>query len=186
MISAYMPYRWGIILALLLIVFIAILFKGRDVKKGERLDTVSLGNLSQNINDFHLFRLNGKEIEMEIMAKKAIVSSEEDDALISGIKITYNPQGSRPIQLYADKGKYNINKNILFVEKEDKDVDIKIGRNISIKANSFQWLEDRKEIQSPGKVYVSGDNFTLEGEVLVADLNNGVYEIKKNIKATMW
>ncbi|MDD5435851.1 MAG: LPS export ABC transporter periplasmic protein LptC [Nitrospira sp.] len=181
-----MPYRWVIILILCLFVFIVILFKGKHVKKGDGLDTVSLGSLSQNINDFHLFRLNGKEIEMEILAKKAIVSSEEDDALISDIKITYNPQGSRPIQLYADKGKYNINKNILLVEKEDKVVDIKIGRNVSIKANSFQWMEDRKEIQSPGKVYISGDNFSLEGEVLVADINNGVYEIKKNIKATMW
>ena len=186
MINLYRHYRWAIILALFIFAFVALIFKGKDVKKSGRLDNVSLGSLSQSINDFHLFRLNRENIEMEIMAKSAMVSSGEEDALIRGIKITYNPQGNRPIRLYADKGKYNINKNVLFVEKEDKDVDIKIGTNVTIKVSSFQWVEDRKEIHSPGKVYITGDNFSLEGEGLVADINSGVYEIKKNIKATMW
>lgn len=186
MINSYMPYRWAIILALFIFVFMAVLIKGKDVKRGEVLGKVSLGNLSQSISNFHIFRLNGGSIEMEIKADNAVVYSGEDDTLIHGIEVTYNPQRSRPIKMYADKGKYNISQNILFVEKEDNDVDIKIGSNVTIKANSFKWLDDRKEIHSPGKVFVSGDNFSLEGEGLVANINSGVYEIKKNIKATMW
>lgn len=186
MINSYMPYRWTVILALFIFVFMAVLIKGKDVKREERLDKVSLGNISQRISNFHIFRLNGEDIEMEIKADNAVVYSGEEDTSIHGIEITYNPHRSRPIKMYADKGRYNNSQNILFVEKEANDVDIKIGSNVTIKAKSFQWLEDKKELHSSGKVFVNGDNFSLEGEGLVADINNGVYELKKNIKAAMW
>lgn len=179
-------YRWTIILALFIIVSITVLINQRNEGKTTLLDTVSLGSLSQSINNFHLFRLNNEKIEMEIFARSAVVYSGEEDAAIRSIEITYNPQGKRPIKLYADKGSYNINKNILFVEKEDHDVDIKIGSDVTIRADKFRWLENQNELNSPGKVYIKGDNFYLEGEGFVADIDSGVYEIKKNIKATMW
>ncbi|MBI5194456.1 MAG: LPS export ABC transporter periplasmic protein LptC [Nitrospirae bacterium] len=182
-----MPYIMAIIIGLLLLIFITVLFKGKSVdQQGGALEIVSLGGLSQSITDFHIFRLNGEKLDMEIKAREAKIFEGEDDASIRGIEITYNPQRKSPVKLYADKGTFNIDKNTLYLEKEDNAVDIKIGSNVTIKADSLRWLEESKEVRSPGKVYLKGDNFNLEGEGFVARIDNDEYELKKNVRATMW
>lgn len=182
-----MPYKWAILIGLCILIFITVLFKSKSVdRKVGALEIVSLGSLSQSITDFHIFRLKGEHADMEIKAREAKIYEGDEDASIRGIEITYNPHRKNQVKLYADKGTFNIEKNTLYLEKEDNAVDIKIGSNVTIKADSLRWLEESKEVRSPGKVYVNGDNFNLEGEGFVAHIDNDQYELKKNVRAKMW
>lgn len=182
-----MSYKWAIISGLFILIFIAVLIKGKSVEqKSGTLEIVSLGNLSQSITDFHIFRIKGENIDMEIMAREAKIFDGEDEASINRIEITYKPASKNPVKLNADKGTFNFGNNTLFLEREDNAVDVKIGNNVTIKADNLRWLGNSKEIRSQGKVYVKGDNIYLEGEGFVANLDNDVYELNKNIRATMW
>ncbi len=159
---------------------------GRDSEKVGSLEIVLLGDMVQRIDQFHLIRLRGEDIEWEIGAKRAIIYNGEDDTEIQEIDITYNPPGGTPIKLIAERGRYNIGTNTFYVKKLNRDVDIKVGKNLIINTGSLVWSEEKRERSSPGQVHVRGEKFILEGENLIANLDTGVYEIKKNIQATVW
>lgn len=185
MMSVYRPYRWVLIFALLLLI-IGGLLVGRKGEKSFTLETISLGDLVQRIDDFHLTRLKGENVEWEMKAKSVMIHNRDEDASIKDINIIYISGGGTPIKLSAEKGRYNMGANTFFAERTERDVDIKIGHGLTIKGSGLVWLGDKREIHSPGKVQVIGERFVLEGEDLVANLDSGIYEINKNIRATMW
>lgn len=158
----------------------------REGREGDTFETVLLGDLVQRINDLHLTYFRGESIEWEIEAKSAIIRKGEEAAAVKDMHITYIPQGGTPINLSAEKGRYNLSENTFFAEKVERDVDIKIGLGLIIKGSEFTWLGDERKIYGPGKIRVIGESFALEGEDLVANVDNGIYEISKNIRATMW
>ena len=184
--AAYRLSKWVFIIPFLFLVLVVVVISWREGKRVETFDTVSLGNLSQRLDHLQVIRLKGEDIEWDIRAKNAIIYKDEEDAIVNDIEIIYNPEGGDPVKLTGEKGRYNINKNTFFVEKQEKDVDISIGKGIFIKTGNVEWLEDKREIHSHGKVYLKGKKFVLEGEELVANIDSGRYEINKNIRATLW
>lgn len=180
------PYRWAVIFTLMLLVGISFIFIRREGKGGSMLGTVSLGNLVQRIDDFHLTHYKGEDIEWEIVAHNAMIYNGEEDARIRDFYMTYVPKGGSPVKISAEKGRYNINANTLMVEKVDRDVDIEIGQGLTIIGSRFSWSGDKREIFGPGNIRVVGERFYLEGEDLSGNVDNGLYEIKKNIRANMW
>ncbi|MBI5755358.1 MAG: LPS export ABC transporter periplasmic protein LptC [Nitrospirae bacterium] len=176
----------GIICFLLFVVILTGLLKGKEEGKGERLETAVLGDIVQRIENFHLIRFKGEDVEWEIAAKKAVIHNGEDDASLQEIGITHNPYNGEPIRLTAERGRYNIDSNAFLLEKVEREVDVKIGEGLTINVGSLSWSEDDREIWGPGKVLLVGQRFILEGEDLIANLDKGVYEIKNNIRAAMW
>lgn len=179
-------YKWGFLFAFLLLLIVGVVITGKGDKNSRVLETVLLGDLVQQIDDFHLFRFIEEDVEWELKAKSSVMHNGEEDALVRDINIVYIPKGETPIRLSAEKGKYDINKNTFFVEGGEEDVDIKIGKGIAVRTKSLKWLGENKEIHSSGRVQVVGEKFILEGEDLTAFVDNGVYEINKNIHATIW
>lgn len=181
------PYKWAFVLLFIsLLIAIAGNMGRKERREGATLETVFLGDLVQRIDDFHLNRFRGENIRWEIGAKTAVIRNGEEDASINDIEIIYTPQNGTPINLYAEKGKYNLSSNNFYVEKVEKEINIQIGEGITIKGGRLEWSEKKREIESPGKVRVVGEKFVLEGEDLLANVDSGVYEIRKNIKATIW
>ena len=72
------------------------------------------------------------------------------------------------------------------MEKAERDVSIRIDRDITIRVGSLMWSDADRQVRSTGIVHVTGQAFVLEGEDLTASLDNGIYEIRKNIRARMW
>jgi len=88
--------------------------------------------------------------------------------------------------LSADKGRYNISTNSFFMEKEERDVSIRLARDITINVDNLIWSDEDRQVRSTGMVHVTGQTFVLEGEELTANLDSGIYEIRKNIRARIW
>jgi len=173
----------SIFLIMMVVVVIGIT-KEKRPKKIEMMETVSIGDLTQRIEDLHLIHCRREDVDWELAAQNAIIRNGEEDASIQEIDITYVTKGGTRVRLLAAKGGYSINKNIFSVEEGG--VDIKVGQGITIKSDNLIWSGDKKEIYSQGKIQVIGEKFILEGEDLVANVDDGVYEINKNIKATVW
>ncbi len=184
--SAHKPYKWIFLCIFLLLVIIVAMMRGKGVRKIEALETVSLGDLSQRIEGFHLTHFKGEKIDWELEAGSAIIHSGDENALVHPIDIIYITASGTPIKLFAEKGIYSIGKNTFFVGKEDGGVNINIGKGITIKSDDLAWSGDKKEIHSLGRIQVIGERFLLEGENLIANVDSGVYEINKNIRATVW
>jgi len=181
------PNKW-VFLSIFLIMMVVLVIgitRGKRPQKIEMMETVSIGDLTQRIEDLHLIHFRRENVDWELVAQNAVIRNGEEDAAIQGIDITYITKGGTRVRLLAAKGGYSINKNIFTVE-EDGGVDIKVGQGITIKSDSLVWSADKKEIYSEGKIQVIGEKFILEGEDLVANVDDGVYEINKNIKATVW
>lgn len=181
------PYKWAFVL---LFIFLLIAIAGNMGRKESRdeatLETVFLGDLSQRIDDFHLNRFSGENMRWEIGAKTAVIRNGEEDASINDIEIVYTPQDGTPIHLSAERGKYNLSSNNFYIEKVEKEIRIQVGEGITIKGGRLEWSEKKREIESPGEVHVAGEKFVLEGEDLLANVDSGVYEIRKNIRARIW
>jgi len=181
------PNRWVFLFIFLMVMIVLVIgiTRGKRPKKIETMETVSIGDLTQRIEDLHLIHFRREDVDWELAAQNAIIRNGEKDASIQEIDITYVTKGGTRVRLLAAKGGYSISKNIFFVE-EDGGVDIKVGQGITIKSDNLIWSGDKKEIHSQGKIQVIGEKFILEGEDLVANVDDGVYEINKNIKATVW
>lgn len=184
--AAYRSYRWAIIILFLFLVVIVVAISHREKTMVERFDTVSIGNLAQRIDNLHIVRLKGEDIEWDMKARDAVIYNDEEDATVHGIEITYRTGKGTPVKLSGEKGRYNINKNAFSMERQEKDVEISIGKGLVIKTGNIEWLEDKREVHSSGRVYVKGKKFVLEGEDLTARIDSGTYEINKNIQATIW
>ena len=174
----------SIFLIMMVVVVIGIT-KEKRPKKIEMMETVSIGDLTQRIEDLHLIHFRREDVDWELAAQNVVIHNGEEDASIQDIDITYVTKGGTRVRFLATKGGYSIIKNIFSVEK-DGGVDIKVGQGITIKSDNLVWSGDKKEIYSQGKIQVIGEKFILEGEDLVANVDDGVYEINKNIKATVW
>lgn len=162
-----------------------VITRGKRLQKTEAMETVSIGDLTQRIEGLHLIHFRRENVDWELAAKDAVIRNGEEDASIQEIDINYVTDGGTQVRLLAAKGAYNINKHIFTVE-EDGGVDIRVGRGITIKSDQIIWSGEKKEIYSQGKIQFIGEKFILEGEDLVANVDDGVYEINKNIKATVW
>ena len=158
----------------MMVVVVIGITKEKRPKKIEMMETVSIGDLTQRIEDLHLIHFRREDVDWELAAQNVVIHNGEEDASIQDIDITY-----------VTKGGYSIIKNIFSVE-ENGVVDIKVGQGITIKSDNLVWSGDKKEIYSEGKIQVIGEKFILEGEDLLANVDDGVYEINKNIKATVW
>lgn len=182
--------KWKILLGVIYIFLFAVVvagfFSGYKDTPGRRSVMKTLGDTVQKIDDFYLTRINGSNVEWEIGAKSASIQSGEEDALLQDINITHRSQAGSVITLSADKGRYNIGTNAFFMEKADQDVSIRIARDITIRVGNLMWSDSDRQVRSTGMVHVTGQSFVLEGEELVANLDSGIYEIRKNIRARIW
>ncbi|MCC6544482.1 MAG: LPS export ABC transporter periplasmic protein LptC [Nitrospirae bacterium] len=185
-----MTSKWklllGVIYIFLFIIVVAGFFSGYkdNLERPSVLST--LGDTVQEIDDFYLTRVNGSIVEWEIGAKKASIASGEEEALLQDINITHRTQQVGTITLTAEKGRYNIGTSSFFMEKEDRDVIIRLSRDVTINVGNLMWSDEDRQVRSTGMVHVTGQAFVLDGEGLVANLDSGIYEIRKNIRARIW
>ncbi len=182
--------NWKIALAIIYFIFFIVVlagfFSGYRDKPDRHSEMKTLGDTVQEIDDFYLTRINGSDVEWEIGAKKASIASSDEDAVLEDINITHRSQSGGIIILSADKGRYNIGTNSFLMEKENRDVSIRLASGITINVESLLWSEEDRQVRSKGVVYVTGQAFDLEGEELVANIDSGIYEIRKNIRARVW
>lgn len=182
--------KWKLTIGLIYFLLFAIIvagFLGDDRGSYKRQSVmIPLGDTAQRIDDFNLTRISGSEIEWEVGAKSASIESGEEDAVLHDINIAHRTASGSLITLSADSGRYNIGTNSFFVEKTERDVNIKIAQDITISVDNLIWSDEERQVRSSGLVLVTGQSFVLEGEGLLASLDNGVYEIRKNIRARMW
>jgi len=176
----------GVIYIFLFIVVVAGFFSGYKDSPGRPSVMKTLGETVQEIDDFYLTRVNGSIVEWEIGAKKASIANGEEDALLQDINITHRAHSGGIIILSADKGRYNIGSNSFLIEKEERDVSIRLARDITINVSNLIWSDEDRQVRSTGMVHVTGQTFVLEGEGLVANIDSGIYEIRKNIRARIW
>ena len=186
MITFNKTYTWTIIFIIVLSVIFVVFTGSKRGVKNPMFQTVSLGDLIQQINDLRLVRFRGEDVEWEMKAKSAILQNGEDDTEVKEINIFYVSHNGTPIKIAAEKGRYNINKNSFFFNKGEDGVNIKIGQSITIKSGDIAWSGEMREIHSQDKVKIMGEKFILEGEDLIANLDSGVYELNRNVHATMW
>lgn len=176
----------GIIYFALFTVIVAGFLGGDKDTHNRQSVMTTLGDTVQLIDDFYLTRISGSDIEWEIGAKNASIASGEEDAVLQDVHITHRSHSGGVIILSADKGRYNIGTNAFSVEKVERDVRIRIAGDITINVGNLIWSDEDRQVRSRGMVHVTGQAFDLEGEELVANLDSGVYEIRKNIRARMW
>ena len=176
----------GVVYIFLFIVMVAGFFSGYKDNPDKPSVMKTLGDTVQEINDFYLTRINDSNVEWEIGAKKASIASGEEDAVLQDIHITHRAHSGGIIILSADKGRYNISTNSFLMEKEERDVSIRLARDITINVDNLIWSDEDRQVRSTGMVHVTGQTFALEGEELVANLDSGIYEIRKNIRARVW
>ena len=168
----------GVVYIFLFIVMVAGFFSGYKDNPDRPSVMKTLGDTVQEIND--------SNVEWEIGAKKASIASGEEDAVLQDINITHRAHSGGIIILSADKGRYNISTNSFLMEKEERDVSIRLARDITINVDNLIWSDEDRQVRSTGMVHVTGQTFALEGEELVANLDSGIYEIRKNIRARVW
>ena len=176
----------GVIYIFLFIVVVAGFFSGYKDSPGRPSVIKTLGDTVQEIDDFYLTRVNGSIVEWEIGAKKASIVNGEEDALLQDINITHRAHSGGIIILSADKGRYNIGSNSFLMEKEERDVSIRLARDITINVGNLIWSDEDRQVRSTGMVHITGQTFVLEGEGLVPNIDSGIYEIRKNIRARIW
>ena len=176
----------GVIYIFLFLVVVAGSFSGYKDNPDRPSVMKTLGETVQEINDFYLTRISGSNVEWEIGAKIASITSGDEDAVLQDINITHRAHSGSIIILSADKGRYNIGTNSFLMEKEERDVSIRLAQDISINVGNLIWSDEDRQVRSMGMVHVTGQTFSLEGEELVANLDSGIYEIRKNIRARIW
>src|SRR4030067_2385870 len=162
----------GVIYIFLFAVVVAGLFSGYNDTPGRHSVVKTLGDTAQEIDDFYLTRINGSVVEWEIGAKKASIASGEEDALLQDINITHRDHSGGIIMLSADKGRYNISTNSFLMEKEDRDVSIRLAGDITMNVDNLVWSNEDRQVRSTGMVHVTGQAFVLEGEGLIANLDS--------------
>ncbi len=182
--------KWKLLIGIIYISLFTIIVAGflagdKDTHNRQSV-MMTLGDTVQKIDDFYLTRINGSNVEWEKKKKSASIASGEEDAVLQDINITHRSPSGGIILLSADKGRYNIGANSFFVEKAERDVSIRIARDVTINVGNLAWSDEDRQVQSTGMVYVEGQTFVLEGEELVGNLDTGIYEIRKNIRARMW
>jgi len=185
-ITSKWKFFLGVIYIFLFIVVVAGFFSGYKDKPERPSVMKTLGETVQEINDFYLTRISGSNVEWEIGARKASITSGEEDAVLQDINITHRAHSGGIIILSADKGRYNISTNSFLMEKEERDVSIRLARDITINVDNLIWSDEDRQVRSTGMVHVTGQTFALEGEELVANLDSGIYEIRRNIRARIW
>ncbi len=176
----------GVIYIFLFAVVVAGFFSGYNDTPGRHSVVKTLGDTVQQIDDFYLTRIYGSNVEWEIGAKIASITSGDEDAVLQDINIIHRSPAGGIITLSAEKGRYNIDTNSFFMEKAERDVSIRVDRDITIRVGNLMWSDSDRQVRSTGIVHVTGQAFVLEGEELTANLDNGIYEIRKNIRARMW
>ena len=115
--------------------------------------------------------------EWVLTAKRADLSKDGREALLSGIEMKLEKQG---MMVQADKGLYNM---------ETKNVSIDgviTARNENYVITTSQALIDSGGgiLETEGEVTVKGKRFNLEGKGLQADNNEQKVRILNNVKAT--
>ena len=115
--------------------------------------------------------------EWVLTAKRADLSKDGREALLSGIEMKLEKQG---MMVQADKGLYNM---------ETKNVSIDgviTARNENYVITTSQALIDSGGgiLETEGEVTVEGKKFTLEGRGLQADNKEQKVRILNNVKAT--
>ncbi len=115
--------------------------------------------------------------EWVLTAKRADLSKDGKEALLSGIEMKLEKQG---MMVNAAKGLYNM---------ETKNVTIDgviTARNEKYVITTSQALIDSGGglIETEGEVTVAGKSFNLEGKGLQADNNEQKVRILNNVKAT--
>ncbi|MCC7201115.1 MAG: LPS export ABC transporter periplasmic protein LptC [Nitrospirae bacterium] len=182
--------KWKLLIGIIYIALFTVIVAGflagdKDVHKRQSV-MQTLGDTAQKIEDFYLTRIANSKIEWEVGARNATIASGEEDAVLQNINITHMTPSGSTIVLTADNGRYNVGTNSFFIEKGENDVSIRIAQDIVINVGDLVWSDEDRQVRSSGMVRVTGQTFVLDGEELVADLDTGVYEIRKNIKARIW
>src|SRR4030066_1985556 len=93
----------SIFLIMMVVVVIGIT-KEKRPKKIEMMETVSIGDLTQRIEDLHLIHFRREDVDWELAAQNAIIRNGEEDASIQEIEITYVTKGGTRVRLLAAKG----------------------------------------------------------------------------------
>ena len=146
---------------------------------------VSMGGISQQLQNIQLVSLRGVTEDLVLRADSAEIRNHDPSLYLEKLEITRKTSGDLPLKITGDSGIMNIESRDLQILGQGKPVIITLGNRYRLETESLSWIDDRKEVHTQEKVYFSGPDIRLEGVGLIGKVERGEYEIGKPVHAVM-
>lgn len=140
----------------------------------------------QAMEGIHVVESRNESKEWELWADSAVGFKEHGDLSLSKVKASFFSDHGVSFDVVGQRGAVKTSAKDMTVEG---DVVTKSSNGYTFKTSSVTYHSALRELKSPTRVEVagprsgSGHTLYIEGSEMVADLNKGVVNIERNVKA---
>ena len=173
--------RIGIFLLLPAIFYCSYYFYSSNNLPKIKVGNVSFINTDADIklDDIHVVENSKGYKEWELWADTAKTYQDKDITIFDKIKMKIY-KGNTFWQLYANKGSLVISSRDVLMTGN---VVIKSNNGFILKTQSVSFKPSSNTIYAKSKVFIEGNDFSVNGYGLIGDIQNGSFTIKKEVKA---
>jgi LPS export ABC transporter protein LptC len=166
-----------IIVIFLFIIAIILIIEVLQTEK----DKVILTKQPQTIEEFNIIHKEDDDIKWDLTSKRAIIG-ENETTIVLNETITINIHSDDKIVVRAGSGIINRTKETVTM----KDNVVISMKDFTLTTNSLTWSGGDNIIYTPDDIELKGDNITVTGNGLVAQVKDKTVTIKKNVKAQLY
>lgn len=131
-----------------------------------------LPQVSQRIQNFRRVKMEGDRKVWEVAAREAQYFEEDKQIIVDAPEVTFFVKdGQGVVTVQGKKGKILLDGREM--DRVDLEGDIVLTfRNYVVKTDRASYQRSDDSVVSPGKVFVTGDGLSLEGEQMTLEMSS--------------
>jgi LPS export ABC transporter protein LptC len=143
-----------------------------------------LPEAAQRIRDFHRVQVKDGRKVWEVSAREAQYYQEDQLIAVIEPRVSFFLEDGREVGLRGSEGR------ILLVDRDLSSVELQGGIEVrlgeySLRTESARFDRAANRIDAPGRVELTGDDFTLAGDRMSVHLNDGRLSLAGEVATTL-
>ncbi len=143
-----------------------------------------LPNVAQRIQNFHRVKIeNGRKV-WEVSAIDAQYYEEEELVVVKQPVVSFFLRDGRTVALRGDEGKVFLSQRDLQKVELNGGIDVQLG-DYAVRTDYASYERDRDVIIAPGKVEITGKEFSLNGTRLEVEVGKQRLTLAQDVVTTL-
>jgi LPS export ABC transporter protein LptC len=146
-------------------------------------DGEMLPDVSQRITEFRRVKVKDGRKVWELTAKEAQYFEDRGEVMVERPEAAFYAGDGQQIRITGKQGRIATKGNDLEQIHLDGGIEVSVGP-YRLETDNALYLQDTDSVYAPGRVKLSSDAISLEGDVMVLDLNTQRVKVMKGVTTT--